>query len=279
VSKAVFGGFDAIGLGKEVQPPGAFYTRSLPFVSSPTLPITLVLVYLVVVVLGRRAIRRPRTSDDGSSDPAWLTGLVQLHNLFLIILSSYMCLGAVYNAIKYKYKFWGNGYKPTETGMAWAVYVFYLSKFYEFLDTFIMLAKRKTSQITVLHVYHHASISLIWWVIIFCAPGGDAWYSTFLNSLVHVIMYSYYLLATLVGKDVRTRRKYLWWGRYLTQFQMFQFVTMMIQAAYTWKYSPYPTFLSKLLFFYMITLLSLFLNFYTRKHGSSSQKGRGKKTA
>ena len=54
--------------------------------------------------------------------------------------------------------------------------------------------------------------------------------------------------------------------------QMFQFVTNMAQAAYCQLYSPYPTQLSTLLFFYMITLLVLFLNFYLSKHGDAKQR-------
>ncbi len=42
--------------------------------------------------------------------------------------------------------------------------------------------------------------------------------------------YTYYLLSTLLGRDQRLKRTYLWWGRYLTQFQMFQFVTNMGQV-------------------------------------------------
>ena len=38
-----------------------------------------------------------------------------------------------------------------------------------------------------------------------------------LPSLWH--RYTYYLMATLFT-DPRTKRKYLWWGRYLTQFQV-----------------------------------------------------------
>jgi elongation of very long chain fatty acids protein 4 len=60
-------------------------------------------------------------------------------------------------------------------------------------------------QVTVLHVYHHASISFIWWMITHTAPGGDAYFSAALNSLVHVLMYTYYLLAILLGKDKRVR--------------------------------------------------------------------------
>ena len=40
----------------------------------------------------------------------------------------------------------------------------------------------------------------------------------------------------------------------------------LVQAAYCYFASPYPKFLSKLLFFYMITLLALFMNFYIKKH-------------
>ncbi len=57
-----------------------------------------------------------------------------------------------------------------------------------------------------------------------------AYYSCALNSFVHVLMYTHYLLAAMLGKNMKARRKYLWWSRYLTQFQMFQFVTMMVQV-------------------------------------------------
>ena len=57
----------------------------------------------------------------------------------------------------------------------------------------------------MLHVYHHASISFIWWMITHTAPGGDAYFSAALNSFVHVLMYTYYLLAILLGKDPKAR--------------------------------------------------------------------------
>lgn len=36
-----------------------------------------------------------------------------------------------------------------------------------------MLLKGNLNQVSVLHVYHHISISCIWWVIAYAAPGGD----------------------------------------------------------------------------------------------------------
>lgn len=52
----------------------------------------------------------------------------------------------------------------------------------------------------------------------------------------------------------------------MTQFQMLQFITMIAQAAFCYVFSPYPKFLSSLLFWYMLTLLALFLNFYAKKY-------------
>lgn len=43
-------------------------------------------------------------------------------------------------------------------------------------------------------------------------------------------MYAYYFLASALGKDARRRKRYLWWGRYLTMFQMTQFATMLAQV-------------------------------------------------
>lgn len=36
-----------------------------------------------------------------------------------------------------------------------------------------MLLKGNTKQVSFLHVYHHVSISCIWWAIAYAAPGGD----------------------------------------------------------------------------------------------------------
>ena len=102
------------------------------------------------------------------------------------------------------------------------------------------------------------------------------WYCVFINALVHVIMYTYYLSASIIGKDVRKKRKYLWWGRYLTQFQMLQFVSMMVQALGVWVASPYPKFIAQLEFGFMVSLLILFWQFYSKKHNrgpkSNTQK-------
>eukprot|EP00959_Pyramimonas_sp_CCMP1952_P110219 2306007-Pyramimonas_sp.AAC.1 len=72
-----------------------------------------------------------------------------------------------------------------------------------------------------------------------------AYFSAALNSWVHVCMYTYYFMAAVLPKDEKTKRKYLWWGRYLTQMQMFQFFMNLMQAVYCLHFSPYPLFVSQ----------------------------------
>eukprot|EP01126_Amoeba_proteus_P033335 TRINITY_DN3272_c0_g2_i3.p1 TRINITY_DN3272_c0_g2~~TRINITY_DN3272_c0_g2_i3.p1 ORF type:complete len:244 (-),score=30.40 TRINITY_DN3272_c0_g2_i3:667-1398(-) len=48
-------------------------------------------------------------------------------------------------------------------GLSWALYIFFVSKILEFLDTIIMALKKKNTQITFLHMYHHISMPLLWW--------------------------------------------------------------------------------------------------------------------
>mmetsp|Transcript_18592 Transcript_18592/g.25777 ORF Transcript_18592/g.25777 Transcript_18592/m.25777 type:complete len:300 (-) Transcript_18592:199-1098(-) len=269
VAPAVFDSLDKMGFAME---PISDLTKDLPFVASPT-PLLLCLTgYMTIVFLG--LVVRSIAPAKSKVDSVPLRALVLVHNIFLVLLSLYMCLKVLYEAYLNKYTFWGNAYNPKETEMAKVIWIFYVSKVYEFMDTFIMLLKGNVKQVSVLHVYHHGSISFIWWMITYHAPGGDAYFSAALNSWVHVCMYCYYFLAASL--PTASRPKYLWWGRYLTQMQMFQFFMNLLQAAYCWQFSPYPVFMSKVLLLYMITLLFLFGNFYYMKHvvGKKVKKGK-----
>ncbi|CAB4398927.1 unnamed protein product [Rhizophagus irregularis] len=188
------------------------------------------------------------------------------HNLFLVSLSSYMFLSITFEAWKNGYSLFANPEVRSEEGFQMAKYVwlFYVSKISEFMDTFIMVLKKNNHQISFLHVYHHFSIFMIWWFVTFVAPNGESYFSAALNSLVHVIMYGYYLSTTL-SFPIRFLK------RYITQFQMTQFIMMMVQATYDIIHfkvlrpeekNTYPFSLTALLWVYMVTMLALFANFY-----------------
>lgn len=55
----------------------------------------------------------------------------------------------------------------------------------------------------------------VWFGVKF-TPGGHSTFFGLLNTFVHIIMYTYYLL-TAMGPQYQ---KYLWWKKYLTALQM-----------------------------------------------------------
>jgi len=258
--------------------PASPLTKGMFAIDTPSTLIASLLGYGVVVGTGCAYWKAFPPGKDKKPDGFALKALVMFHNVFLVALSAYMCFGTLIEARRLGYSVWGNAYSVAETTMAHYVYVFYVSKIYEFADTFIMILKGNLNQVSFLHVYHHVSISFIWWMIARLAPGGDAYFSLVLNSWVHVCMYTYYLLATLI-KQPQSRKKYLWWGKYLTMMQMAQFAANFGQAIYAQNYSPYPKFLSQLLFWYMLSLLGLFGNFFYQKHMSPKAKRAAKESA
>ena len=137
-------------------------TKDWIAVASPTILLTSLMAYFIIVGTGVRVLK-DKPKDPTKKDPAWVRGLVIFHNVFLVALSLYMCGGCLLEAYKNGYSVWGNEYNPKETAMAHYIWVFYVSKMYEFLDTFIMLIKNNLKQVSFLHVYHHATISFVWW--------------------------------------------------------------------------------------------------------------------
>jgi hypothetical protein len=102
-----------------------------------------------------------------------------------------------------------------EQGLNYYGFFFYLSKFYEVLDTVIILAKGKQS--SLLQTYHHAGATLSMWAgIRFASP--PIWIFVVFNSLIHTLMYFYYTLSALKVR-VPTVVK-----RALTTAQITQFV-------------------------------------------------------
>jgi fatty acid elongase 3 len=93
------------------------------------------------------------------------------------------------------------------------IYIFYLSKYVELVDTFILIAKGK--DLLFLHCYHHCSMLFVTWSW-FAFPWLEgAWWCAVVNSIIHSFMYYYYLRTATPGTTI-------WWGKYLTSAQIFQ---------------------------------------------------------
>lgn len=85
------------------------------------------------------------------------------------------------------------------------IYWFYISKYYEFVDTFILYLNGKSP--IFLQKYHHIG-ALICWHLCYVYKVDAIWIATILNSFVHTIMYSYYL-GCLLNIKIRFIKKYI----------------------------------------------------------------------
>ncbi|KAK3368128.1 fatty acid elongase-like protein [Podospora didyma] len=110
-------------------------------------------------------------------------------------------------------------------GLAFYGWIFYLSKFYEVLDTFIILAKGKLS--STLQTYHHAGAMMCMWAGMryMSAP---IWMFAFVNSGIHAMMYTYY---TITAFRIRVPMVV---KRSLTTLQITQF---LVGASYAMAHS------------------------------------------
>ncbi|OLN81827.1 Elongation of fatty acids protein sre1 [Colletotrichum chlorophyti] len=110
-------------------------------------------------------------------------------------------------------------------GLAFYGWIFYLSKFYEVLDTFIILAKGKLS--STLQTYHHAGAMMCMWAGMryMSAP---IWMFVLVNSFIHAMMYTYYTITAFNIKVPMAIK------RTLTTLQITQF---LVGASYAMLHS------------------------------------------
>lgn len=121
-----------------------------------------------------------------------------------------------------------------------------------------------------LHLYHHAVVPLLGWLVLKLAPTASCLgLFPLCNTFIHIIMYSYYALAALGPKVQR----YLWWKRYITQLQLTQFVIYAIysviflqyQEGYPVKFWKFVAIPQPILFFYM------FYRFYRKSYNNNTR--------
>lgn len=87
----------------------------------------------------------------------------------------------------------------------------------------------------------------------------------FLNSFVHVIMYFYYFLAAF-GPQYQ---KYLWWKKYLTGLQLFQFGIMLLYlTSITLMGCQFHFYVTVFFYSNIIVFVYLFMDFYRKAYGT-----------
>lgn len=158
---------------------------------------------------------------------------------------------------------------PLALRMARTCWWYYISKFTEFFDTLFFLLRKKNQHVSTLHVIHHGCMPFSVWMGMKFAPGGHSTFFAMLNSFVHIVMYFYYMVAALGPKY----QKYIWWKKYLTAFQMLQFVAIFThQFQLLFTECDYPKGFMVWIGLHGVMFLFLFSDFY--KQAYSKRKAR-----
>merc|ERR1719453_1744184 len=156
--------------------------------------------------------------------------ILLVYNFTCVVLAGYVVWGIARVLIHQPYNFVCNATvlpgSSEDAGyadfMAHVFWVFYAQKFWEFLDTWFFILRKSFRQVTFLHVFHHCSINIVVGLLLPFEFNGDMYLPILLNALVHVMMYSHYLVAAL-GMSTP-------WKPYLTSMQLLQFITIACQS-------------------------------------------------
>jgi hypothetical protein len=155
-------------------------------------------------------------------------------------------------------------------GIEWFVFVHYLSKFLDFFDTLFIILRKKDEQHSFLHVFHHATIGAVWGFLLHMGHGnGTSGYGAFINSIVHIVMYSHYLVSSYGIQNP--------FKKYITQFQIMQFFSCEAHAFLVVMggiEKQVPVWLGWLQIGYHVTMITLFMDFYNKQQ---KQRGAAKK--
>lgn len=188
-------------------------TNHWPLISSPVPGLTILGVYLYFVsTWGPRYMANRK--------PFKLERTLIVYNFIQVLLSVYLVVEGLDGAWlrKYSWKCEPVDWTENEESMrvARGCYLYFLAKISELLDTVFFVLRKKERQISFLHMYHHTVMPMISWGTTKYFPGGHGTFVGVINSFVHIIMYTYYLLAAM-GPQYQ---KYLWWKKYITNIQM-----------------------------------------------------------
>lgn len=210
-----------------------------PLLSHWTAPLATAVCYVAVVML--LDLRIKATGGAPAFSSSVLQRLQSAHNVVLCLGSLAMFLGCLQELTRRAVAAGSGGadlnFAICETPAFgsdgplyfWS-YVYYLSKYYELLDTVLQMLKGRRPPSFFLHVYHHAVVVYTIWgwleyTMSLQFPG------LLFNTMVHVVMYYYYFLKSLGYSP--------WWKAWVTRLQIVQFMSSAVYFVPSFIYKVY----------------------------------------
>ncbi|NXR98391.1 ELOV5 protein, partial [Oxylabes madagascariensis] len=207
-------------------------------------------LYLLIVWLGPKYMR--------NKQPFSCRGILVIYNLGLTLLSLYMFYELVTGVLEGGYNFFC---QDTHSGgeadmkIIRVLWWYYFSKLIEFTDTFFFILRKNNHQITVLHVYHHATMLNIWWFVMNWVPCGHCKFWSLMVFFLLPLMCSISLIFVFSPQIQFV----------LTIFQTSCGVVWPCAFPQGWLYFQIS---------YMISLIILFTNFYIQTYNKKASSRR-----
>ena len=218
----------------------------------------------------------PRYMKD--KPPYVLRTFIRFYNVFQIVVN-YLIVYHIFEAgwyedcfiycVKPDYSFNPRPYKIAK--IMW--YIFMLKTF-DYTETVLFVLRKKTRQVSFLHLYHHVSSSMLSWMFAkYFAHGMSASLMVF-NAPMHMIMYTYYLLSSF-GPKIQSYVQPM--KRIITTLQMVQFWWFLLLisqslSASCHKLYPAAVICGGIMAVNLIINILLFYNFYKTSYGSKENK-------
>ena len=151
----------------------------------------------------------------------------------------------------------------------------YVSNIWDFWDTIFIVLVKIWRQLSFLHVYHHFTIFLFYWLN-GNSPlyDGDVYLTIILNGFIHTVMYTSYFVYIMHTKDPKTAKSIqIWWKSTLTSLQLIQFVTMMVsQVLYVLTHTSNKCQRNTSYLLYIVFLFILFAKFFVISYMKAKRK-------
>jgi len=235
--------------------------------------VTIACTYLAVVIIAKLLLdkgERPAASEKKKltvAEKVQKEGLIMfscvaLYNFTQVALCGWMVYRALDEHRNRGFRVVCNVHDLASENMAFITHCFYLSKALDFADTMFMIIKGNWRQVSFLHVYHHFSIFLFYWLNAQCNYDGDAYFSIVANGSIHFVMYGYYLVTTFnVHVPMFIKKS-------ITNAQLIQFCCMESQgvALLVMDGCQSPRKVTIVYMVYISTMLMLFMNFKSQNY-------------
>lgn len=237
-------------------------TRHYPLVLNPFFVVLMLISYLYFVkVAGPRWMKQ--------REPFKITHIIRVYNVAMVLVNMVMLVivliptylpGGTYSLLCQGL----TGHSPERHLKYYRCgWILITCRYADLLDTVFFVLRKKFNQITQLHVIHHTIVVINIWFFARFAPEGQPALGLALNIFVHIVMYTYYFLASFGSR----MQKCLWWKKYLTTLQIVQFLIIIVHMSVPlFVECGFPRRVVHIANAQTLLILCLFINFYIRSY-------------